>query len=73
MKKSVGICVICGKKFAGVGGVEHLRRSWLRGSSLPHNCVRDAHCIVGLNFRTKVLKWNVFDVLASQRASHTAQ
>ncbi|MEG1916974.1 MAG: hypothetical protein RR061_09890, partial [Muribaculaceae bacterium] len=29
---------------------------------LPHNFVRGAHYIMGLNFRTGVLKWNVFDV-----------
>ncbi|MEG1915431.1 MAG: hypothetical protein RR061_01960, partial [Muribaculaceae bacterium] len=27
MKKSVGICVICGKKFSGVCGMQRLRRS----------------------------------------------
>ncbi|MEG2243826.1 MAG: hypothetical protein RSC87_10170, partial [Muribaculaceae bacterium] len=48
-------------------GVQRLRRRNHLISQLPHNC------IVGLNFRTKVLKWNVFDVLASQHTSHTAQ
>ncbi|MEG1766208.1 MAG: hypothetical protein RR254_06055 [Muribaculaceae bacterium] len=36
----------------GVGGVECLRRSSVLDSVLPHNFVRGAHCIMGLNFRT---------------------
>ncbi|MEG0012011.1 MAG: hypothetical protein RR706_07605 [Muribaculaceae bacterium] len=40
----------------GVAGVEHLRCSSVLDSVLPHNCVRYAHYIMGLNFRTKVLK-----------------
>ncbi|MEG1916777.1 MAG: hypothetical protein RR061_08875, partial [Muribaculaceae bacterium] len=44
-------------------GVQRLRRRSQAIRYLPHNYVRDAHSIMGLNFRTKVLKWNVFDVL----------
>ncbi|MEG1916643.1 MAG: hypothetical protein RR061_08180 [Muribaculaceae bacterium] len=52
MKKSVGICVIGGKTLVCEGGVQRLRRrSWLV-RDLPHNCVRGAHSIMGLNFRT---------------------
>ncbi|MEG0011513.1 MAG: hypothetical protein RR706_05045, partial [Muribaculaceae bacterium] len=47
-------------------GVQRLRRRNHHSRYLPHNCVRGAHCIVGLNFRTGVLKWNVFDVLAAR-------
>ncbi|MEG2819882.1 MAG: hypothetical protein RR868_03930 [Muribaculaceae bacterium] len=47
-----------------VSGVQRLRRRSRYISLLPHNCVRDAHSIIGFHFRTPVLKWNVFDVLA---------
>ncbi|MEG2402634.1 MAG: hypothetical protein RSB34_06850, partial [Muribaculaceae bacterium] len=55
------------------GGVQRLRRrSWLV-RDLPHNCVRGAHYIMGLNFRTGVLKWNVFDVLACGGGARTSE
>ncbi|MEG2673961.1 MAG: hypothetical protein RR938_02470 [Muribaculaceae bacterium] len=50
------------------GGVQRLRRRKRYISLLPHNGVHFSERNYGLNFRTKVLKWNVFDVLV--RCSH---
>ncbi|MEG2243642.1 MAG: hypothetical protein RSC87_09245, partial [Muribaculaceae bacterium] len=50
-EKSVGICVICGKMFTGVGGVQRLRRRSRAIRYLPHNCVRDASLHYGVPFQ----------------------
>ncbi|MEG2675096.1 MAG: hypothetical protein RR938_08325, partial [Muribaculaceae bacterium] len=44
-------CVICGKTFVCVGGVQRLRRrSWLV-RDLPHNCVRMRSLHYGVKFQ----------------------